>query len=419
MFACRSRQSSRGIRLPPGPLSLLLSHPAASVSLNSFSMAWQRPSCIVQAMQSLRLQPLRSSASPLSPTPTQFLLRSQKANARGYATETSSDSSVQVVREAAPAAPAIDFDQFPYRPARIVPASPSYFSGSPKFIDHLLRLENLLAENERLPKTSPMHVPRKAWLKLAQFRDFVGEPVPTKKYKSLIKILQRINRIRPEIIPDYANNIIKEYVRPGNPYGVKPAPPTLDEMGRARGRGKRKTSSAVVYLVEGEGEVLVNGKTLSEAFPREHDRESVVWPLSSTERLDKYNVWATAKGGGTTGQAESITLALARALLVHEPGLKQALRKGMFFPLFMKLPSTNSITQLVRLPSTLVVWKERSPVMSRPARSPPGSSGKGIRMSFMSFPFFLAVLLSRVFDESISCIQKAPRTLFWDSHVLW
>lgn len=411
---------------PQGPCPFILSHPAASVSLNSFSMAWQRPNCILQSMQSLRLRPLRSSASPLSPTPTHFLLRSQKTHARGYATEISSDSSVQGAAQAAPpaiasAAPAIDFDQFPYRPARIVPASPSYFSGSPKFIDHLLRLQSLLAENAHLPINSPAHAQRKAWLKLPQFREFVGEPVPTKKYKSLIKVLQRINRIRPAIIPDHVNAIINEYVRPGNPYAVKPAPPTLDEMGRARGRGKRKTSSAVVHLVEGEGEVLVNGKTLSEVFPREHDRESVVWPLSITERLDKYNVWATVKGGGTTGQAEAITLALARALLVHEPGLKPALRKGMFFvfSLYINLTSTNSNAQLVRLPSMLVVWKGRSPVISRLARSRPGSSGKGIRMSFVSFLFFLVVLLSCVYDESISCIQKASRTLFWDSHVLW
>ena len=73
---------------------------------------------------------------------------------------------------------------------------------------------------------------------------------------------------------------------------------------------------------------MVNGKKLTEYFGRLHDRESAVWALKATQRLDKYNVWALATGGGTTGQAESITLGLARALLAHEPDLKPALRRG-------------------------------------------------------------------------------------------
>ena len=92
--------------------------------------------------------------------------------------------------------------------------------------------------------------------------------------------------------------------------------------------GRRKESSAKVYLVEGTGEVLVNGKSLVQLFPRLHDRESALWALKVTERMDKYNVFALVEGGGVTGQAESITLALAKALLVHEPALKPALRRG-------------------------------------------------------------------------------------------
>jgi small subunit ribosomal protein S9 len=172
-----------------------------------------------------------------------------------------------------------------------------------------------------------------AWFKLAQFRDFVGEPVPTKKYKNLIKILQRLNRIDPSLAPEEVRTTLNTFLRPGNPYANKPAPATVDEVGRARGKGKRKESSAVVYLVEGEGEVLVNGKSLIDVFPRLHDRESALWPLRCTQRLDKYNVWATVRGGGVTGQAEAITLAVARALLVHEPALKPAMRKCKLYPI--------------------------------------------------------------------------------------
>ncbi|KAL4780550.1 ribosomal protein S5 domain 2-type protein [Aspergillus varians] len=287
-------------------------------------MSWKTPNCAIHAMQSVRSATyLRASLSQRSAAPTYLVPRTalptrtqRRENVRGYATEVQS------------AAPAIDFEKFQNRPARIVPASPAYFSGSPKFFDHLLRLESILAKYAILPTVAPAEAPRMAWLKLPAFREFVGEPVPTKKYKGLVKILQRLNRIDPNILPDEVRLTLKEFLRPGNPYGIKAAPATVDDLGRARGKGKRKASSAVVHLVEGDGEVLVNGKSLVEAFPRVHDRESATWALRSSSRLDKYNVWATVSGGGTTGQAEAVALALGRALMVHEPALKPILRRA-------------------------------------------------------------------------------------------
>ena len=97
--------------------------------------------------------------------------------------------------------------------------------------------------------------------------------------------------------------------------------------------GRRKTSSAVAWVVEGDGQVLVNGKSLTQTFGRIHDRESAIWALKATERIDRYNVWALVKGGGTTGQAEALTLAVADGLMVHEPSLKPTLRRGELEPL--------------------------------------------------------------------------------------
>jgi small subunit ribosomal protein S9 len=171
-------------------------------------------------------------------------------------------------------------------------------------------------------------------MKIAQFREHLGEEVPTKKYMGLLKVVYRLNCIDPSLIPEEVNAALQEFVRPGNPLGEAPAPRQLDELGRARGKGKRKASNAVVHLVEGEGEVLVNGRTLAEVFPRLHDRESATWALRCSSRLDKYNVFARVRGGGTTGQAEAMALALARALLIHEPGLKPILRKGTVFLFF-------------------------------------------------------------------------------------
>lgn len=273
----------------------------------------------------------------------------------------------------------------------------------------MLKLEALLAKYAALPTVSPSEAPRMAWFKLLQFRDAVGEPVPTKKYKGLIKLLQRLNRIDPNVAPEEVRTALNFFLRPGNPYGNKPAPRTVDEQGKARGKGKRKASSAVVHLVEGEGEVMVNGKTLNEVFPRLHDRESAVWPLRCTSRLDKYNVWATVRGGGVTGQAEAITLAVARALLVHEPALKPILRKGTYLRLPTNWVMVERIAdrfiflQLVWLPWMPVVWRERSPVMSRPARCPPGSSGESIP-AYLTSSFF--------FPPSVSLLMS-PSLAFW------
>lgn len=374
-------------------------------------MAWQSPNGLVHAMHSIRrtaqLRPfvqrsVISASSPVSSPSTPALLQQYK-NARSYATE------LQPV-----AAPPIEFSKFQIQPARIIPVSPAYFSGSPKFFDHMLKLEALLAKYAALPTVSPSEAPRMAWFKLLQFRDAVGEPVPTKKYKGLIKLLQRLNRIDPKVAPEEVRTALNFFLRPGNPYGNKPAPRTVDEQGKARGKGKRKASSAVVQLVEGEGEVLVNGKTLNEAFPRLHDRESAVWPLRCTSRLDKYNVWATVRGGGVTGQAEAITLAVARALLVHEPALKPILRKGTY----LRLPTNWLVVveriadrfiflQLVWLPWMPVVWRERSPVMSRPARCPLGSSGEStpayLTPSFFFSPsVFLLIPPSLAFGGIVS-----------------
>ncbi|KAL1979402.1 hypothetical protein VTN96DRAFT_6059 [Rasamsonia emersonii] len=292
-------------------------------------MAWQRSSCLVQTVQSVcRASPWQPSLQSSVHTTAPFVSISAQLLQQRRRRNQFSTSARRNATELVKAAPEIDFSKFAATPARIVPASPAYFSGSPKFIDHLLNLERMLAKYASLPTVPPNEAPRMAWLKLAQFRDFVGEKVPTKKYKNLLKILQRLNRIDPALAPEEVRETLNKFLRPGNPYANKPAPATVDEMGRARGKGKRKTASAVVYLVEGEGEVLVNGKNIVEVFPRIHDRESALWALRCTQRLDKYNVWATVRGGGTTGQAEAITLAVARALLVHEPALKPVLRKA-------------------------------------------------------------------------------------------
>lgn len=259
-----------------------------------------------------------------------------------------------------------------------------------------------------LPTVNPAEAPRMAWLKLMQFRNFIGEPVPTSRYKKVIKILLRLNRIDRKVMPQEVLDTMEMYLRPSNPYQQKAAPVTIDEMGRARGVGRRKTSSAQVWLVEGEGEVMVNGRSIVDVFPRLHDRESALWPLRCTGRLDKYNVFALAKGGGVTGQAEAITVALARALLVHEPALKPALRRGMSAsPLAVKSTCNRNADfslQPVSSPWTPDRSRERRLATSKPERSPPGFGDKTPLYIYLLFLFSLCrFYISLVFPES--CIS--------------
>ena len=156
----------------------------------------------------------------------------------------------------------------------------------------------------------------------------LGEQVSAAKFQNIKEILKRLNRIHPGLMPEEVSEVLETYRRDVNPFAVRRRIQMVDEDGKSFGLGRRKASTAKVYLVEGEGEVLVNGKSLNVAFPRIHDRESAIWALKCTGRVGRYNVWAVTQGGGLTGQAESITLAVAKALMVHEPDLKPALRRG-------------------------------------------------------------------------------------------
>ncbi|THZ99421.1 hypothetical protein D6C82_05163 [Aureobasidium pullulans] len=211
---------------------------------------------------------------------------------------------------------------------RIIPASPSYFTGKPDFTDDLLNLENLLRKYQTLPVLPTGHAPRIAWKTLAQYKMGSNEPVKAARYTKILQVLQRLNYIHPNLMPDEVAYALRRYMRDVQPFHNQPKPGVVDEYGRARGVGRRKSSNAVAYLVEGEGECLINGKPLTQAFGRLHDRESALWALKVTERMDKYNVWCVARGGGTTGQADAIALAVSKALMVHEPLLKPALRRA-------------------------------------------------------------------------------------------
>jgi small subunit ribosomal protein S9 len=92
--------------------------------------------------------------------------------------------------------------------------------------------------------------------------------------------------------------------------------------------GRRKSSVARVRLYEGTGRVLINDRPLEVYFPTMAQRIRVLEPLREAQIEGRYDVIASAEGGGTTGQADSLRLGIARALIELEPELRPALKKA-------------------------------------------------------------------------------------------
>jgi small subunit ribosomal protein S9 len=96
------------------------------------------------------------------------------------------------------------------------------------------------------------------------------------------------------------------------------------------GTGRRKTSTARVYLRPGSGTITVNRRTFEQFFPTEALRTQIRQPLVVTELGDRYDVLAIVNGGGVAGQAGAVRLGIARALVVADAELRRALKTNGF-----------------------------------------------------------------------------------------
>jgi small subunit ribosomal protein S9 len=96
------------------------------------------------------------------------------------------------------------------------------------------------------------------------------------------------------------------------------------------GTGRRKSSTARVFISKGTGNITVNDRPLDEYFGRETSRMVVRQPLELTETLEQFDVKVTVTGGGGTGQAGAIRHGITRALIDYDEGFRGALRKAGF-----------------------------------------------------------------------------------------
>jgi small subunit ribosomal protein S9 len=92
------------------------------------------------------------------------------------------------------------------------------------------------------------------------------------------------------------------------------------------GTGRRKTSTARVFLRPGSGTVTINDKTFETFFPTEALRTQIRQPLLLTETADKFDILATVAGGGVSGQAGAVRLGIARALVSYNTELRKQLK---------------------------------------------------------------------------------------------
>ncbi len=94
--------------------------------------------------------------------------------------------------------------------------------------------------------------------------------------------------------------------------------------------GRRKTSVARVYMTSGQGNITINDRDIKVYFPNEVLQTIVNQPLATLEAVGKYDVKVNVKGGGISGQAEAIRLAITKALIEENAEVRPALKKEGF-----------------------------------------------------------------------------------------
>lgn len=229
---------------------------------------------------------------------------------------------------------------------RIVPTLPTFYSANPVHENNINRLEYLLSKYSKIPRklniSDPLLMAREKkttvhWITLEEYRDITGSGVRLKptQYKQLIYYLNKLNSLDPELIREEVRLEMDKYNRDKSTFS-KGGPthdstyriPELDSQGRSIAVGRRKSASAKCYTVRGEGLILVNNRPLNDYFVNIKDREAIMYPLQVIQGVGKFNIYALTSGGGCTGQADAISLALGKSLLAFNPLWKSRLHKA-------------------------------------------------------------------------------------------
>ena len=111
---------------------------------------------------------------------------------------------------------------------------------------------------------------------------------------------------------------------------ITPREPVRDELGRSYATGKRKDAVARVWIKPGSGKVTVNGKTMDKYFARPVLQMILRQPFQVAGVDGEFDVMATVKGGGLSGQAGAVKHGISKALQLYDPSLRGALKAAGF-----------------------------------------------------------------------------------------
>ena len=131
-----------------------------------------------------------------------------------------------------------------------------------------------------------------------------------------------------------ASTDASETEAPTAPVNLQPEAPLreqqLDKQGRAYATGRRKDAIARVWLKPGSGKITVNGRDQEKYFARPTLRLVINQPFGITDRNGQYDIVATVKGGGLSGQAGAVLHGIAQALTRYEPVLRTTVKRAGF-----------------------------------------------------------------------------------------
>lgn len=214
---------------------------------------------------------------------------------------------------------------------RIVPELETFYAANPIHERNINQLNELLNKYINLPtlKNVASNAKDYRWINLSEYKLIGGgtrlKPI---QYKELVQILNRLDTIDKQLVNQEIIDTMEKYKKPLNNFIMDSSLNKIDNLGRAIAIGRRKTSSAKVYLVKGEGKILINGENVEKYLPRLSDRTKILYPLKVVDCADKFNIFVKVSGGGLTGQTGAIKMGIARALVIYNPLFKNRLRRS-------------------------------------------------------------------------------------------
>ncbi|CAH2352430.1 37S ribosomal protein S9, mitochondrial [[Candida] railenensis] len=214
---------------------------------------------------------------------------------------------------------------------RVVPSLQTFYGGNPGHDYTMNRLNQVVRKYINLPtKVSDAKTQKeqKRFINFEEYKEKIGGGTRLKPlhHKDLTTVLQRLRSIEPQLMPEEVQTVLNEFTYVGGSESQRAKVlKTLDEFGRSLSHGRRKTSKARVYLVKGEGEIIINGRSFMDYFPYDKHRSRINYPFVTVAQEGQYNVFVEVVGGGIGGQCEAIMYGIAKGLIIHNPLLKSRL----------------------------------------------------------------------------------------------